>query len=44
MRKLRAAAKAMGDFTVLSDWIKEQVEEEEPNPTLRPAELERSAV
>jgi hypothetical protein len=31
----------MSDFTVLSDWITEQVEIDVPNPALRPAEHEK---
>jgi hypothetical protein len=40
-RKLNAAVKAMSDFTVLSDWITEQVEIDVANPALRPAEHEK---
>jgi hypothetical protein len=40
-RKLQAAMKALGDFTVLTDWIKEQVDIDIENPALRPAEHEK---
>ena len=33
--------KALGDFTVLTDWIKEQVDMDIENPALRPAEHEK---
>lgn len=40
-RKLNAAMKALGDFTVLSDWIKEQVDIDIENPAMRPEEHEK---
>jgi phosphatidylinositol kinase/protein kinase (PI-3 family) len=42
-RKLAAAVKALSDFTVLYDWIKEQVEKDIEEPSARPAEMERYA-
>ena len=40
-RKLTAAMNALGDFTVFSDWIKEQVDKDITDVSARPAELER---
>mmetsp|Transcript_34230 Transcript_34230/g.75420 ORF Transcript_34230/g.75420 Transcript_34230/m.75420 type:complete len:1239 (+) Transcript_34230:443-4159(+) len=40
-RKISAAMKAMSDYSVLSDWISEQVDIDVEDPALRPAELEQ---
>jgi len=40
-RKISAAFKALNDFTVLSDWIKEQVEADIEDPEQRPQEEEK---